>query len=156
MEIFSVLKYSFKKFYEHLFKLFILGISWFILTSLLLFTVFVSISTGWYLILPIPLLLLGPLFLTALYGVNQLLEYRDFSLKVLFKYFKNNFWRGFLVCIFSIVIYLILLFDLRFFLIQGQQNIQEAFPDRNYNNSYNKDKTQACQQIGMPPQSFPR
>ena len=123
MEIFSVLKYSFKKFYEHLFKLFILGISWFILTSLLLFTVFVSISTGWYLILPIPLLLLGPLFLTALYGVNQLLEYRDFSLKVLFKYFKNNFWRGFLVCIFSIVIYLILLFDLRFFLIQGQQNI---------------------------------
>lgn len=96
--------------------------SWFILTLLLLLVVIISITTGWYIILPIPLLLLGPLFLTALYGVNQLLEYREYSLKVLLSYFKNNFWRGFLACIFSIVIYLILLFDIRFFILQGQHN----------------------------------
>ncbi|MCC3144448.1 hypothetical protein LJ207_03820 [Halanaerobium sp. Z-7514] len=122
MEIFAVLKYSFKKFYENLFKLFILGISWFILTALFLFMIFFAVSTGYYLLLPIPLLLLGPLFLTALHGVNQLLEQREFSLKELASFFKKNFWRGVLACIFSIIIYLILLFDLRFFLLQGQQN----------------------------------
>ncbi|RQD79074.1 MAG: hypothetical protein D5S01_00490 [Halanaerobium sp. MSAO_Bac5] len=122
MEIFAVLKYSFKKFYENLFKLFILGISWFILTALFLFMIFFAVSTGYYLLLPIPLLLLGPLFLTALHGVNQLLEQREFSLKELASFLKKNFWRGVLACIFSIIIYLILFFDLRFFLLQGQQN----------------------------------
>jgi hypothetical protein len=123
LEIFSVLKYTFKSFYENLFKLVLLGITWFIISFFLLLIALFAVSTGWFIMLIIPLMFLGPLFLTAIYGCNQLLEYQEFSIKVLFGHFKNNFWRGFFVFFISIIIYAVFIIDFRFFLLKGQENL---------------------------------
>lgn len=123
LEIFSVLKYTFKNFYEHLFKLVLLGLAWFIVTFLLLFIALIAVSTGWFIILVIPLLFLGPSFLTALYAANRLLEYKEFSAEILYRHFKRNFWRGVFVYFASIIIYAVFIIDLRFFLLRGQENL---------------------------------
>lgn len=123
MEIFSILKSTFKDFYEDLFKLVLLSVAWFIISSVLLFAVFIGLTSGWYLILLLPLLFLGPVFLTSLYGANQILEEGRVAFKSLFSYFKSNFWRGFLVFLASAVLYAIFIVDLRFFLLKGQENI---------------------------------
>lgn len=123
MEIFSVLKFTFKQFYEDLFKLILLSVVWFLISSVLIFAVFIALTSGWYLLLLLPLLFLGPVFLTALYGSNQILENADLSLKSLFRYFKNNFWKAFFICLLTIILYTIFVVDLRFFLLKGQENI---------------------------------
>ena len=123
MEIFSILKSTFKDFYEDLFKLVLLSVAWFIISSVLLFAVFIGLTSGWYLILLLPLLFLGPVFLTSLYGANQILEEGRVAFKSLFSYFKSNFWRGFLVFLASAILYAIFIVDLRFFLLKGQENI---------------------------------
>lgn len=123
MEIFSILKSTFKDFYEDLFKLVLLSVAWFVISSVLLFAVFIGLSSGWYLILLLPLVFLGPVFLTSLYGTSQILEEGRVAFKALFSYFKNNFWRGFLVFLISVILYIIFIVDLRFFLLQGQENI---------------------------------
>lgn len=123
MEIFSILKFTFKTFYEHLFKLVLLSVGWFVISSVLLFSVFIGLNSGWYLILLLPLIFLGPVFLTALYGTNEILANGRVALKSLFSYFKNNFWRGFLVFLITVILYTIFIVDLRFFLLKGQENI---------------------------------
>ncbi|PUU91653.1 MULTISPECIES: hypothetical protein [Halanaerobium] len=123
MEIFSILKSTFKDFYEDLFKLVLLSVAWFVISSVLLFAVFIGLTSGWYLILLLPLVFLGPVFLTSLYGTSQILEEGSIALKALFSYFKNNFWRGFLVFLISVILYIIFVVDLRFFLLKGQENI---------------------------------
>ncbi len=123
MEIFSILKSTFKNFYEDLFKLVLLSVAWFVVSSVLLFAVFIGLTSGWYLILLLPLVFLGPVFLTSLYGANQILEEGRVAFKSLFSYFKNNFWRGFLVFLASVILYAIFIVDLRFFLLKGQENI---------------------------------
>jgi hypothetical protein len=123
LEIFSILKSTFKDFYEDLFKLVLLSVAWFIISSVLLFTVFIGLNSGWYLILLLPLIFLGPVFLTSLYGTSQILEEGRVAFKELFSYFKNNFWRGFLVFLISVILYTVFIVDLRFFLLKGQENI---------------------------------
>lgn len=123
MEIFSILKFTFKSFYEDLFKLVLLSVGWFIISSILLFSVFIGLSSGWYLILLLPLFFLGPVFLTALYGTNEILENGTVAFKSIFSHFKNNFWRGFLVFLITVILYTIFIVDLRFFLLKGQENI---------------------------------
>ncbi|WP_133514130.1 hypothetical protein [Halanaerobium saccharolyticum] len=123
MEIFSILKSTFKDFYEDLFKLVLLSVAWFVISSVLLFAVFIGLQSGWYLIILLPLIFLGPVFLTSLYGVNEILEEGRVAFKSLFAYFKNNFWRGFLVFLISVILYIIFVVDLRFFLLKGQENI---------------------------------
>jgi len=85
--------------------------------------VFFGISTGWLLILIIPLLTLGPLFSTALYAVNQLIENRNLSFKKIYKFFIENFWRSFFAFLFTLVLYAVLIVDLRFFLVRGADNL---------------------------------
>ena len=123
MEIFSILKSTFKDFYEDLFKLVLLSVAWFVISSVLLFGVFIGLTSGWYLIILLPLIFLGPVFLTSLYGANEILEEGRAAFKSLFVYFKNNFWRGFLVFLISVILYGIFIVDLRFFLLKGQENI---------------------------------
>ena len=123
LEIFSVLKETFKQFYEDLFKLVLLSVAWFIISSVLLFAVFIGLNSGWYLILLLPVLFLGPVFLTGLYGSNEILENGKVAFKSLFRYFKNNFLRAFLVFLLTIILYTIFIVDLRFFLLKGQENI---------------------------------
>ncbi len=123
LEIFSILKSTFKDFYEELFKLVLLSVAWFIISSVLLFAVFIGLTSGWYLIILLPLVFLGPVFLTSLYGANEILEEGRVAFKSLFSYFKNNFWRGFLVFLISVILYGIFIVDLRFFLLKGQENI---------------------------------
>ncbi|TDO94498.1 hypothetical protein DFR79_103177 [Halanaerobium saccharolyticum] len=123
LEIFSILKSTFKDFYEDLFKLVLLSVAWFVISSVLLFAVFIGLQSGWYLIILLPLIFLGPVFLTSLYGVNEILEEGRVAFKSLFAYFKNNFWRGFLVFLISVILYIIFVVDLRFFLLKGQENI---------------------------------
>ncbi|RAK08936.1 hypothetical protein C8C77_11573 [Halanaerobium saccharolyticum] len=123
MEIFSILKSTFKDFYEYLFKLVLLSVAWFVISSVLLFAVFIGLQSGWYLIILLPLIFLGPVFLTSLYGANEILEEGRVAFKSLFSYFKNNFWRGFLVFLISVILYIVFVVDLRFFLIRGQENI---------------------------------
>jgi len=123
LEIFSILKSTFKDFYEELFKLVLLSVAWFIISSVLLFAVFIGLTSGWYLILLLPVVFLGPVFLTSLYGANEILEEGRVAFKSLFAYFKNNFWRGFLVFLASVILYAIFIVDLRFFLLKGQENI---------------------------------
>ena len=123
MEVFSVLKMTFKNFYEDLFKQVLLSLAWFVINSILLFTIFLGLTSGWYLIIIFPLFFIGPVFLTSLYGTNEISKNGKVAIKSLFIYFKNNFWRGFSVFIISIILYAIFIVDLRFFLIRGQENI---------------------------------
>lgn len=123
LEIFSILKSTFKDFYEDLFKLALLSVAWFVISSILLFAVFIGLTSGWYLIILFPLVFLGPVFLTSLYGANEILEEGRVAFKNLFSYFKANFWRGFLVFLISVILYIIFIVDLRFFLLKGQENI---------------------------------
>lgn len=123
LEIFSILKSTFKDFYEDLFKLALLSVAWFVISSILLFAVFIGLTSGWYLIILFPLVFLGPVFLTSLYGANEILEEGRVAFKKLFSYFKANFWRGFLVFLISVILYIIFIVDLRFFLLKGQENI---------------------------------
>jgi hypothetical protein len=117
LEIFSVLKYTFKNFYEHLFKLVLLGLTWFIITFLLLFIALFAVTTDLYIILIIPILFLGPIFLTAIYAVNQLLEHKKISAGIIYKHFKRSFWRSFFVFFASTIIYAVFIIDLRFFIL---------------------------------------
>lgn len=123
MEIFSILKSTFKDFYENLFKFVLLSTAWFIGSFLLLFFVLIALNSGLYLLLLIPVIFLGPLFLTSLYGADQIMEEGRIAFKSIFSYFKNEFWRGFLAFLFSLILYIIFAVDLRFFLIRGQDNI---------------------------------
>lgn len=123
MEIFSILKSTFIDFYEDLFKFVLLSTAWFVISFLLIFTIFIGVTSGWYLIILLPLILMGPVFLTSLYGADKITNKGKVSLKKLFSYFKNNFWRSFLVFLITVILYLIFLVDLRFFLIKGQDNI---------------------------------
>lgn len=122
MEIFSVLKFTFKKYYEHLFKLVFVGLSWFILTSILLFGGFFALSTGAYPFLILPIVLIGPLLLTGLEAVHLVINQESAGFKKLISYFNSKFWRGFLVFLVTALIYLIFIVDLRFFLVRGQEN----------------------------------
>lgn len=123
MAIISILKAAFINFYRSLFKLALLSTAWFILTSVLLLSALAALSSGGYLIIILPLLFLGPIFLTSLYGAAEILEKGRVSFKSLFSYFKANFWRAFLTFLISIILYLIFLVDLRFFFLKGQENI---------------------------------
>ena len=114
---------TFKDFYEDLFKQVLLSLAWFVINSILLFTIFLGLTSGWYLIIIFPLFFIGPVFLTSLYGTNEISKNGKVAIKSLFIYFKNNFWRGFSVFIISIILYAIFIVDLRFFLIRGQENI---------------------------------
>lgn len=119
----SVLKSTFVSFYNDLFKLVLLSTAWFILTVLMLLTALFALSSGAYLMILIPLLFLGPIFLSSLYGAAEILEKGKLSFKAVFRYFKANFWRAFFVFLISTVLYLIFLVDLRFFLLKGQENV---------------------------------
>lgn len=117
-----MLKFTFKKYYEHLFKLVFVGLSWFILTSILLFGGFFALSTGAYPFLILPIVLIGPLLLTGLEAVHLVINQESAGFKKLISYFKSKFWRGFLVFLVTALIYLIFIVDLRFFLVRGQEN----------------------------------
>lgn len=117
-----MLKFTFKKYYEHLFKLVFVGLSWFILTSILLFVGFFALSTGAYPFLILPIVLIGPLLLTGLEAVHLVINQESAGFKKLISYFKSKFWRGFLVFLVTALIYLIFIVDLRFFLVRGQEN----------------------------------
>ena len=123
MEIFSILKSTFKDFYEDLFKLVLLSTAWFIGSFILLFFILIAFNSGWYIFLLVPVLFLGPIFLTSLYGADQIMKEGKVAFKSLFSYLKNNFWRAFSAFLFSLVLYIIFIIDLRFFLIKGQENI---------------------------------
>lgn len=123
MEILSVLKATFKDYYEDLFKLILLSVAWFVLSSVLLFFVLIGMTSGWYLIILLPLIFLGPIFLTSLYGTNQILVEGHIGFKKLWSHFKNNFWRGFITFLITVILYVIFAVDLRFFLIRGQDNL---------------------------------
>lgn len=123
METFSILKSTFKAFYEDLFKFVLLSTAWFASSFLLLSFVFIAFNSGCYIFLLLPVLFLGPIFLTSLAGTNQIMEEGRVSFKFLFSYFKNNFWRSFSAFFFSILLYVIFIIDLRFFLLKGQNNI---------------------------------
>lgn len=118
-----VLKTTFIKFYNDLFKLALLSLVWFILSMLMFITVLFSLSSGIYLLALIPLFLTGPIFLTSLYGAEEILENGKLRFKTVFAYFKVNFWRAFFVFLISLFLYIIFLVDLRFFLLKGQENI---------------------------------
>lgn len=123
MEIFSILKSTFKAFYEDLFKLVLLSTAWFVISFILVFFILIAFNSGWYIFLLLPVLFLGPIFLTSLYGADQIMKEGRVAFKSLFSYLKNNFWRAFLAFLFSLILYIIFAIDLYFFLIKGQENM---------------------------------
>ena len=123
MKIFSILKSTFKAFYEDLFKFVLLSTAWFVSSFILLFFVLFAFNSGWYILLSIPVIFLGPIFLTSLYGADQIMKEGSVAFKSLFSHLKNNFWRAFSAFSFSLILYIIFAVDLYFFLIKGQENI---------------------------------
>lgn len=123
MEIFWLLKTTFRDFYQDLFKLVLLSTAWFTITSFLLFLIFIALNSGLYLLLIFPFLFLAPIFLTALFGADKIVKKGELKLKSLFTDFKDNFFRALISFIFTAVLYLIFIIDLRFFLLKGQNNV---------------------------------
>ncbi|ACL70355.1 DUF624 domain-containing protein [Halothermothrix orenii] len=116
----QTLKISFKKFYEHLFKLVIVGIIWFFITSILIFTGYSGFISGWVLMPIISLILIGPFQLSALQVVNNLVKREEVGVKSFFTGFIRYFKRGLFGFLLSLVIYLVLAVDLFFFLNRSQ------------------------------------
>lgn len=91
-------------------------------TLFLFFLLFIALNSGWYLLISIPLILFGPFFLTALSGTEAILKNGRVKIKEIFIYFKENFLRALISFLFTVILYLIIIFDLRFFLLKSQDS----------------------------------
>ncbi|MGM0602938.1 MAG: hypothetical protein ACQESS_06445 [Bacillota bacterium] len=115
MQIWQLLKVSFKQFYNNLFRSVLLSLFWFFPIFLLIVIALTGISSGWILPAVLPILLLGPFTLSFLNEVKQLSEKGTFSIKNIFIYFKEKFWRGLFAFLTAVAGYSVLIIDLMFF-----------------------------------------
>lgn len=123
MAIWQIIKKSFKQLYEHLFLLVLIDIIWFFMVALVLFVGYSGLMANWYLPLIVPLVLLGPVFLSGLHISRRVISRKDFKVTDLFIDLKKYFKRGLLGFLFSAVIYLVLFVDLFFFFRRGTDNV---------------------------------
>lgn len=123
MKIWQVLKDSTSQTYDKLFKFAILNIIWFMLSTVVVFIGYSSLLNGFYPLLIVPLIFLGPLFMAGLMVGIDYINFDDFSIKSYFIYIKENFKRGLLGFLFTFFIYALLILDLIFFLRKGTDNL---------------------------------
>lgn len=123
MKIWQVLKDSTSQTYDKLFKFAILNIIWFMLTTAVVFIGYSGLFTGFYPLLIVPLILLGPFFMAGLMIGIDYINFNDFSIKSYFVYIKENFKRGLLGFLFNFFIYILLILDFIFFLRKGADSL---------------------------------
>ncbi len=123
MLIWTVVKNSAKSYYENLFRMLLLSLLWFVPSFLLIVVGLGGILSAWLLPAILPTIFLGPLFIALLESANQLKNNSDFSFKIFFIKFKTKFWRGLKAFLFSALIYIILIFDMRFFYLKGRDSL---------------------------------
>ncbi len=123
MKIWQVLKDSTTQTYNKLFKFAILNIIWFMLSTFVVFIGYSSLLNGFYPLLIVPLVFLGPFFMAGLMVGIDYINYDDFSIKSYFIYIKDNFKRGLLGFLFNFFIYVLLILDLIFFLRKGADSL---------------------------------
>ncbi|MFO7814463.1 MAG: hypothetical protein R6V14_01775 [Halanaerobiales bacterium] len=123
MKIWQVLKDSTAQTYDKLFKFAILNIIWFFISAAVIFTGYSGLLTGFYPLLIVPLIFLGPFFMAGLMIGIDYINYKDFSIKNYFIYIKENFKRGLLGFLFTFFIYLLLILDFIFFLRKGADSL---------------------------------
>lgn len=123
MKIWQVLKDSTSQTYDKLFKFAILNIIWFMLSTGVVFIGYSGLLNGFYPLLIVPLIFLGPFFMAGLMIGIDYINFDDFSIKSYFIYIKENFKRGLLGFLFTFFIYALLILDLIFFLRKGTDNL---------------------------------
>lgn len=123
MKIWQVLKKSTAQAYDKLFKFAIINLIWFILTTLSLFFGYIGLITGFYYLLIIPLIFLGPLLIAGLEISHDYLKTNNFIIKSYFGYIFKNFKRGFLGFLLTFIVYLVLFTDLVYFLRKGVDSL---------------------------------
>lgn len=119
----TVIKRSFKQFYEHLFLLVLVNIIWFVLVSLSIFVGYAGLVANWIFPMLIPLILMGPLCLSGLNFSWKAYKTRGVNFKYIFTGIKKYFKRGLLAFLFSIIVYLILMVDFYFFFQRGTDSL---------------------------------
>ncbi|MCF8002201.1 MAG: hypothetical protein K9K76_10130, partial [Halanaerobiales bacterium] len=96
---------------------------WFILTTISLFFGYIGLITGFYYLLIIPLIFLGPLLIAGLEISHDYLKTNNFIIKSYFSYIFKSFKRGFLGFLLTFLVYLVLFTDLVYFLRKGVDSI---------------------------------
>ena len=123
MQIWQILKDSFKQFYNNLLRSVLLSLCWFFPVFLLAAAALTGISAGWILPSVLAFLLVGPYTLSFLNEVKELSEKGIFSIKNILIYFRENFWRGLLAFLTAAAGYAVLIIDLLFFFRRGSGNL---------------------------------
>ncbi|MEJ6950281.1 YesL family protein [Natronospora cellulosivora (SeqCode)] len=117
MLAFRIIKDTFIKFYDKLFKLILLNL---ILITALVIPLYILYQVDNVVVLIISTLyifvLIGPMSLSALNYIKDALDYtEDTTIKDFLRGIKENFSRGFFAFLFTLIVYIILSFDVFFF-----------------------------------------
>lgn len=122
MLVWTIIKNSFIKFYDNLFKMVFLNLIWVILILLFLFLVYGGIATGWLIPVIIPIVLMGPLTLSGLTVIDGVVEGNGLEINKFLVGIKKYFKRGLAGFLFTIIPYLILILDFYFYFQKGSKN----------------------------------
>ncbi len=116
----KVLKDSFIKYYDELFKYVMLNIIWFSLFMVPFLLVYLNEV---FIIIGVLSLIVfaGPIILSGMNYIYKTFDREETTIKGFFRGIKDNFKRGILSFLFSVVIYAIFILDIIFFL-QNSQN----------------------------------
>ncbi|MFW6389727.1 MAG: hypothetical protein ACOCZT_01305 [Halanaerobiales bacterium] len=117
MLAFRIIKDTFIKFYDKLFQLVILNL---VLITVIALPLYLLYLLNNVVVLALSLvyivLFIGPMILSALNYINDTLDYtKDVKIKDFFRGIKENYKRGEIAFLFTVIIYAILLIDLFFF-----------------------------------------
>ncbi len=120
MLVIKVIKESFIKYYDELFKYVLLNLVWFSLFMLPFLLVY--INDVFIIVATLNLIIIaGPTILSGMNYIYKTFDREEATIKSFFRGIKDNFKRGLLSFLFSLVIYAVFILDIIFFL-QNSQN----------------------------------
>ncbi|MDZ7673410.1 MAG: DUF624 domain-containing protein [Halanaerobiales bacterium] len=123
MKIWQVLKKSTSQTYDKLFKFAILNVIWFLLSTVVVYIGYYGLYLRAYYLLIVPIIFIGPFFISGLMMGIDYIKFKDFVIKKYFSYIKENFKRGLVGFLFTFFIYIILFVDFVFFFRKGTDNL---------------------------------
>lgn len=121
MQAIKVIKESFIKFYDDLFKYVLLNIVWFGLFIIPFLLTYIH-SSLFFVGIVYLIVFAGPIIISGMENINMNLEREENSIKMFLRGIKLNFKKGIKSFIFTAFIYAVLVLDLVFFVQRSQDN----------------------------------
>lgn len=114
-DLWNIVKTSFAQYYNNFVYFILVNIIWLTLILIITFAGFYGLQINWFFALLIPLLLLGPVFLTGMYVLDEYFNERKIDFKKIWNFIKNNSRRGIIGFLSLTGIYLAVVFDFYYF-----------------------------------------